>query len=119
MALWVVNVRVAKAPSSDTTGVHGTVLLGPTCPVMRNPPDPQCGDRPYATTIVVRRAGADATFATGKSDATGAFQFSLSTGSYTLSAGGGTMLPRCSPVNIVVPATGYTTADISCDTGIR
>lgn len=101
------------------SGVRGIVSLGPTCPVMRDPPDPQCADKPYATTIIVRRAGSSVAFATGKSDATGAFQFSLPPGAYTLSASGGTMLPRCSPVDVTVGASGYSVADISCDTGIR
>ncbi|HTK33346.1 MAG TPA: hypothetical protein VL335_02235, partial [Candidatus Paceibacterota bacterium] len=55
----------AACPSPNTTppsirpydsGVHGTVMLGPTCPVMRNPPDPSCADKPYATLVVVFRS---------------------------------------------------------------
>lgn len=102
-----------------TTGVRGTVLLGPTCPVERIPPDPQCADRPYATNIAVYHTGGTSAFATGKSDASGAFEFSLPSGTYTLKASGGTMLPRCNPAEVTVAASGYVTADISCDTGIR
>lgn len=105
--------------SPYNSGVRGTVSLGPTCPVMRNPPDPQCADRGYATTIIVRRTGSSSTFATGKSDGNGTFEFSLPPGSYTLAASGGTMLPRCVPVDVTVGPTGYVTTDISCDTGIR
>lgn len=101
------------------SGVRGTVELGPTCPVMRDPPDPQCADKPYATTITVYRTGLSTVFATGKSDAAGTFTFSLAPGSYTLVAAGGTVLPRCSPVDVIVPVSGYMTANISCDTGIR
>ncbi len=101
------------------SGVRGSVLLGPTCPVERIPPDPACAEKPYATTIVVSRTGSTATFATGKSDASGAFAFSLPPGSYTLTASGGTMLPRCNPIDVTIVASGYVTADISCDTGIR
>lgn len=101
------------------SGVRGTVLLGPICPVERIPPDPACAEKPYATTITVRHTGSSATFATGKSDATGAFEFSLPPGSYTLTASGGTMLPRCNPIDVTVAASEYITADISCDTGIR
>ena len=102
-----------------TSGVRGTVSLGPTCPVMRNPPDPACADKPYATTITVYRTNSSSVFATGRSDEKGAFQFSLPPGSYTLSASGGTTLPRCSPVAATVASTGYVIANISCDTGIR
>lgn len=101
------------------SGVRGTVLLGPTCPVMRDPPDPQCADRPYETAITVRRAGSNSTFVIGKSDVSGLYKFSLPPGSYTLVASGGTTLPRCAEVDVTVGATGYVTIPISCDTGIR
>lgn len=101
------------------SGVKGSVFLGPTCPVMRDPPDPQCADKPYATTIQVSRKGSSSVFATGKSNANGAFEFSLPPGEYTLSASGGKMLPRCNDENVTVGASGYTTVNISCDTGIR
>jgi uncharacterized protein (UPF0179 family) len=101
------------------SGVRGNVLLGPTCPVERIPPDPACAEKPYATTITVRHTGSSTTFATGKSDAAGTFEFSLPPGSYTLTASGGTMLPRCNPIDVTVAASEYITANISCDTGIR
>jgi len=126
------NCEFAECPAVATTtsgggggilpfnsGVRGTVLLGPTCPVERIPPDPACAEKPYATTITVRRVGSTATFAEGKSDATGAFAFSLPPGRYTLTASGSTMLPRCAPTDATVGASGYTVTDISCDTGIR
>jgi hypothetical protein len=102
------------------SGVRGTVSLGPTCPVMRNPPDPQCADRPYSTNIAVYRTGASTVFATGKSNASGAFEFSLPPGSYTLVISGATMmLPRCNDTNVTVLPDAYVTTAISCDTGIR
>lgn len=125
------NCEFAPCPSVATTtaggegilpyhsGVRGVVLLGPTCPVERIPPDPQCADRPYETAITVYRAGASAAFAIGKSDTSGAFVFSLPPGSYMLKAAGGTMLPRCNPTNVTVGPSGYATTTISCDTGIR
>jgi hypothetical protein len=100
-------------------GIHGTILLGPTCPVERIPPDPQCADKPYATSVEVYRTGSAAPFLIGTSDARGTFQFSLPPGSYTVQAGGSKMLPRCSPVTVTVGPSGYSAADISCDTGIR
>ncbi|MFA6519905.1 MAG: hypothetical protein WCT41_03755 [Candidatus Paceibacterota bacterium] len=111
--------RTATIPAS-ASGVRGTVLLGPTCPVQRIPPDPQCADKPYATNIAVYRAGVSTALTTGKSDATGAFSFSLPPGSYTLVISGATMsLPRCNDTNVTVQPNAYATADISCDTGIR
>lgn len=112
------NCVFAPCPTSNS-GVQGNVLLGPTCPVQRMPPDPQCADRPYATAITVYRAGSTSAFIIGNSDASGAFQFSLPPGSYTLTATGGTMLPRCSSVDVTVSLNAYTTTTISCDMGIR
>jgi len=101
------------------SGVHGTVLLGPTCPVMREPPDPTCADKPYATAVLVYRAGAKVPFVIGNSNATGAFTFSLPPGSYTIVAGGDKTLPRCAGADVTVAPSGYATTNISCDTGIR
>lgn len=102
-----------------TSGVRGTVLLGPTCPVERDPPDPMCADKPYATAILVFRAGVKTPFVIGNSDTSGVFQFSLPPGAYTIEAGNGTKLPSCSPIAVTVKAEGYTAVTLSCDTGIR
>ena len=102
-----------------TSGVRGTVSLGPTCPVMREPPDPKCADKPYATAVLVYRTSSKTPFIIGNSDAEGAFAFSLPPGSYTITAGGNTILPRCERVEVNVGPSGYTTTTISCDTGIR
>lgn len=137
-AVWIFSTRPALAPgggevATTTTdgggggegilpfqsGVRGTVLLGPTCPVERIPPDPMCADRPYETSIFVYRAGASALFAQGTSDAAGVFQFALPPGDYVLKAGGASMLPRCSPASVTVGPSGYATTTVFCDTGIR
>lgn len=104
---------------SRGSGVRGTVLLGPTCPVMRDPPDPACAEKPYATAIVVYRADSQSPFVIGNSDTSGAFEFSLPPGAYTLSAKGGTMLPRCTETKVTVVSKTYLTTTIPCDTGIR
>lgn len=125
------NCEFAECPTVATTtsgggiipavnsGVRGTVSLGPTCPVERIPPDPACADKPYAAAILVYRAGSGTPFIIGNSDMSGAFQFSLPPGSYTINAGSGKTLPRCTPVNVIVPTDGYASTTISCDTGIR
>lgn len=101
------------------SGVQGMVSLGPTCPVERTPPDPTCAPKPYATAVVVYRSGSQSAFLMGNSDANGLFKFSLPPGSYTLEATSGKTFPRCAPVKISVPASGYASTTISCDTGIR
>lgn len=125
------NCAFAACPGSDASstaassilpyhsGVQGMVSLGPTCPVERVPPDPACANKPYAAAIIVYRTGAQSAFVMGNSDASGRFKFSLPPGSYTLEATSGKVFPRCGSVNVSVPATGYASTTISCDTGIR
>lgn len=102
-----------------TSGIQGTISLGPTCPVERMPPEPACADKPYATTVRVYHAGISAVFATAESNAAGIFKISLPPGSYTLTAGSGSMLPRCASVSAEVGPSGYAIVHVSCDTGIR
>lgn len=119
---YIFRFEIAKRAGNavpPVSGVRGTISLGPTCPVMRDPPDPQCADKPYATSIVARGTEANANAYVGRSNTSGAFELTLPPGSYTLTAGGDTMLPRCNPVVVTVAASGYTTTTISCDTGIR
>lgn len=37
----------------DETGIRGVVVAGPTCPVVTDPPDPDCADRPVAGAVLV------------------------------------------------------------------
>lgn len=115
---------VEKRPTSGgilpyNSGIRGAVVLGPTCPVERTPPLPQCADKPYATTISVSHTGSSSVFATTQSGANGIFELSLPPGTYTVSAQGGNTLPRCASQDVTVAPTGYVTITISCDTGIR
>jgi len=123
------NCEFAECPTggagttgSDTTydsGVRGTVMIGPTCPVQRVPADPACADKPYATAILVYPKGALAPYVIGNSATTGAFTFMLPAGTYTIGAGSGSALPRCTPVEVTVTADAYAVANITCDSGIR
>lgn len=101
------------------SGVRGSVTLSPTCPVERMPPDPMCAPKPYATAVTVYRVGSKTPFLLGNSNASGAFEFSLAPGLYTLVAKGGQVLPRCSEVFVNVLPKTYASTTISCDTGIR
>lgn len=102
------------------SGIRGVVMLGPTCPVMHNPPDPQCADRPYQTSVTIFRAS-DPVHAVviTQSAANGTFEASLPPGEYVVGAGGGNVMPRCTPVSVTVGPNAYTAATVNCDTGIR
>lgn len=117
------------ATSTDTTSrpggplltgsLIGRVMLGPTCPVMRNPPDPNCADRPYTTTVVVTVAGTNKEVGRQTTDADGNFIFAFLPGKYDVRAMGGTTLPRCSTATATLIKGETSRADIYCDTGIR
>lgn len=101
------------------SGIRGTVMLGPTCPVERIPPDPACADRPYQTLVAVFRANDPVhAFLFAKSDEEGAFSVTLPPGEYTLGAGESN-LPRCDHPRVTVEPIGFSTTTIFCDTGIR
>lgn len=103
------------------SGVSGRVLLGPTCPVMREPPDPGCADKPYPTTVEVYAIGShsNAPFSIINTDKTGVYKAMLPPGNYTLQPVGGSPFPSCGTVDITVTPDTMLDVDLSCDTGIR
>lgn len=80
----VVLVEESGDPQPGDSGVSGTVTAGPTCPVVTDPPDPSCADRPVEGAVLVvttlDRVELDRT----TSDANGRFALSLPTGTYRL-----------------------------------
>lgn len=99
--------------------ITGMVTLGPTCPVERIPPDPNCAPKPYSTSIIIAKSGSMLVFKTIYSDLNGAFGVDIDPGSYILQAKGGSVLPRCEVVTVEVKSGQNTNTEISCDTGIR
>lgn len=80
----VVLVEESGDPQPGDSGVSGTVTAGPTCPVVTDPPDPSCADRPVegAVLVVTTLDGVELDRTT--SDANGRFALSLPTGTYRL-----------------------------------
>lgn len=103
------------------SGVEGSVTLGPVCPVQRIPPDPNCADRPYVTTIQVIRVGSpkSSPFATAESGKDGRYKIMLPPGEYALQPVGGSVLPRCGTKEVTIEPSKIIEVNISCDTGIR
>src|SRR3989344_3164978 len=103
------------------SGVRGQVLLGPTCPVMKDPPDPQCADKPYATTIQVIRVGSPVStpFATVATDTQGNYSVSSPPGAYALHPTSGKVFPRCETKEVTVTPSEVLVVNLLCDTGIR
>jgi len=116
------NCEFAPCPATKGQGiVSGQILLGPTCPVMRIPPDPACADKPYQTSIQIidRNSPAGAPYKVISSDSQGNYTVTLPVGEYNFQPNGGKMLPRCSSQDVTVTAGANMKVDFSCDTGIR
>lgn len=105
----------AAAPS----GIRGTVVLGPTCPVGEpGSTDPIACLTPYAAQLVILDAENQvAGRITSGSD--GRFEIALPPGDYVITPIGGDPYPIAQPVALVVTAGEFTEVQINFDTGIR
>lgn len=100
-------------------GAEGQVLIGPACPVERDPPEPGCEDQPYATALEAVRGGDGARFRFS-SGADGRFRVPLPAGDYAVrDAEGSQQPPTCSSPPFTVTAGAYTHVEVACDSGIR
>ncbi len=107
-------------PGKVDTGVEGIVTIGPTCPVMRIPPDPQCADKPYPTTLIIASTiiGKNGGVLV-KTDSKGYFSKELEPGTYTIKAESNSQLPRLAPVTFTVLAHKLVSLNLQFDSGIR
>jgi hypothetical protein len=119
--LKISNDALVEVSVSAGQGITGTVMLGPTCPVERIPPDPACADKGYATKFDVTSVNGAKVVKEFSSNPDGTFSVGVPAGDYAIRPVAGTsMLPRCSSVDsVVVAANAYSVVSISCDTGIR
>jgi len=113
--------RITPNKKSGTEGIFGKVLLGPMCPVVENPPDPKCADKPFQTRLVVSTPDDSRVIRKFSSDGNGMFRVSLAPGQYTIRAEAAAQsLPYCPrSETIQVAANKYTEVVIHCDSGIR
>jgi hypothetical protein len=109
-----------QAPATGQA-ITGIVTAGPVCPVVTDPPDPSCEDRPVAgAEIVVRNAAGDEVGRARTAD-DGTFSVSLAAGSYELvpqPVEG--LMGTAAPVEVTVEeGVPGERIEISYDTGIR
>jgi hypothetical protein len=105
----------------DATGVQGTVTAGPTCPVERDPPDPDCAARPVVGAVLVFTDPDGTEVARATSAADGTFTLELAPGCYRVTAqpveG---LMGTPAPMDVEVAAgQPMTELQVSYDTGIR
>jgi hypothetical protein len=102
------------------SALSGRVSAGPTCPVVTNPPDPNCADRPVegAELIVEDLEGTEVARAT--SDAQGQFSVAVEPGSYRVvpqPVDG--LMGTAAPVEVQVVLGEPAVVEIVYDTGMR
>ena len=106
--------------SEPQVSVSGSVISGPSCPVVTEPPDPACADRPVADAelVIVDAAGTEVTRVA--TDAEGRFSVALEAGEYRIIpqpvAG---LMGTAAEVRVVVDETDVDVGLIAYDTGIR
>ncbi|MGA7269600.1 MAG: carboxypeptidase-like regulatory domain-containing protein [Acidimicrobiia bacterium] len=100
--------------------MSGVLAAGPTCPVQRQPPDPNCSPRPVEGAVVKAVDEAGQVQARTVSDATGRFQLDLIPGAYTVVAEpveGYFSSPG--PVAVTVSTDTVDVGTLMYDTGMR
>lgn len=102
------------------SGITGTVILGPTCPVESEPGayDPVPCLTPYAAQLVVLDAN-NSVVARISSGDDGSFRVDLPPGDYVVTPLGGDPFPIAQPVNVRVTVGDYVAVQVNYDTGIR
>jgi hypothetical protein len=98
------------------SGIRGTVLLGPTCPVEREDMPPCV--TPYAATLAILNSE-NAVVTRVNSGPDGRFEVSLPPGDYVIAPESGDPYPIAQPLSVTVTPGQYEEVEINYDTGIR
>lgn len=110
-------------PADGGPWIAGRALAGPVCPVVRNPPDPACADRPVAGAGVLVRDASSAIVARATTAADGTFLVAVPrAGSYAVEAQpvpGLMRTPAATTVTVPDGPAAWAVVDLSYDTGIR
>jgi len=110
----------ATPSPAGASGIRGTVILGPTCPVESEPGahEPVPCLTPYsAQLVIVNEQGEVAARVTSAED--GSFQVDLAPGDYIVTPQSGDPFPVAQPVPVSVPPDAYVEIQVNYDTGIR
>jgi hypothetical protein len=117
-------VVMACAPSSGSSPVvgriSGVVVAGPTCPVVTDPPQSGCDDRPVsgARLVLVNDAGVEVAAVTSGTD--GRFEVVLPPGRYELRPGPvDGLMGTAPPMEVTVQIGQPAEVTLGYDTGIR
>ena len=116
-ALWLA-CRGQQAPPL-TSGIEGQVLIGPTCPVLRE--GTPCRDQPYQATIAVWNAERTEKVRTFTSNEDGRFRLPLAPGDYYIDPASTNPGAPPTPITqtVTVPPDRFVQITIEYDSGIR
>ena len=120
--LVLLGLAGCQPPADEATGtLRGEVIAGPVCPVVTDPPDPDCADRPVpGAELVLEVGGGDGGQVRVIADENGLFEIVLSPGRYTLipqpMEG---LLGTAAPVTLEIGEATTTELTVVYDTGIR
>jgi hypothetical protein len=117
VALLLASAACARTPVASSSGVEGTVTIGPQCPVERA--DQPCPDKPFAAKLLIVRASDGKVVARTNSGADGRFRVAVAPGSYRIEDGDSQVMPFLKPVDVVVQPGAFATVSVSFDSGIR
>jgi hypothetical protein len=118
LAAVLMAAQCDNGSTSTSSGIEGSVTIGPVCPVVRI--DTPCPDQPYAATIVIDD-GQGREVTRTKSGDDGRFRLALAPGSYTLvpQSPNGSSMPHANSQQVDVRDGAYTHVDVQYDSGIR
>ncbi|CAN5742163.1 hypothetical protein BH23CHL7_BH23CHL7_03910 [soil metagenome] len=109
------------ATPAPPSGIRGTVLLGPTCPISSEPDplNPIPCLTPYVAQLVILDAD-NRPVQNVTSDTDGRFEVTLPPGEYVITPRAGDQpFPVAQPLSVTVVAGEYAEVEINYDTGIR
>lgn len=110
----------STASGTGSEGLHIRVTAGPTCPVERYPPDPQCAPRAVDAKIRIEARASGRTAARVRTGSDGRATVRLHPGRYRLvTRPTSAPFPRCPATDAFVAGDRYRTVRVACDSGIR
>ena len=114
-------LAACQAPATADQAITGIVTAGPVCPVVTDPPDPSCEDRPVAGAEIVVRDEAGEMIARVRTADDGTFSIPVAAGRYELvpQPVEGLLGTAASVEATVVDGVPSEPIQISYDTGIR
>ena len=122
-SLLLVAVLLLPACQQSASGfaIRGVVTAGPVCPVVTDPPDPSCEDRPVAGAELLIRDESGAEVSRVRSGEDGSFSASLpAAGRYSLIPQPIEGLLGTAPaVEVVIEDAEHAPVRVVYDTGIR